>query len=537
MTAAAELAADTSVPLDDRSIGVVLREQAAARGDAPALYWLASDGSLGSLSYQRLCRAAATLAAEWQAQLTPGARVAVWSPNAPEWVILEYAAALSGAILTPINPALTEPELRRIVEQSGAELLYAATSFRGRALLERARAVTSDLPVEVRNMQHLPTAVGGDDLPEKLPALDEVESSAPFLLQYTSGTTGSPKGAVLSHSAAYNAGRFSAARLGLTETDVWLCPLPLHHVGGSVCILLPMLSAGGAVALAAGWDVERVVQLVAASGSTVLGAVPTMMVDLAQHPAARDGRLSSLRILQGGGSTVAPALIERLESALGASVVVAYGQSEAPVTISCSLEDSAQDKAQTIGRPLPHREVRIADPETGTTLGIDEVGELLVRSPLSMTGYWRDPAATAAAIDSDGWLHSGDLCSLDARGVIRIHGRRRDLIIRGGENIFPADVEEALLAHPNVSDVAVVGAPSDRFGEEPVAFIIPVPGKAAIAAELDVWAHERLAGFACPRHYYVVDRLPLTASGKVQKFVLRERLKNESQEGPSYQVD
>ena len=272
----------------------------------------------------------------------------MWAGNAPEWVVLEYATALAGAILTPINPAVTDAELLALVTQSQPTLLYAATEFRGSSPLDRARDVTSNLAIEIRPLEE---AFAPESLTVEHP-LPDVEAQAPFLLQYTSGTTGRPKGALLSHSAAYNAARFSAERLGLTADDVWLCPLPLHHVGGSVCILLPMLSVGGAVALAGGWDVEQVVQLVAASRSTVIGAVPTMMIDLAGHPGAADGRLASLRILQGGGSTVAPALISRIESVLGVCVVVAYGQSEAPVTISCRPDDSAEDKALTIGSPV-----------------------------------------------------------------------------------------------------------------------------------------------------------------------------------------
>lgn len=520
MTRPALVTADTRLPLDDRSIGAVLRDQAASRGAATALCWLAKDGRLARLSYRELYRAASALASRFRSELSPGARVAVWAGNAPEWVVLEYATALAGAILTPINPAVTDAELLALVTQSQPTLLYAATEFRGSSPLDRARDVTSNLAIEIRPLEEA-------FAPESLaiePPLPDVEAQAPFLLQYTSGTTGRPKGALLSHSAAYNAARFSAERLGLTADDVWLCPLPLHHVGGSVCILLPMLSVGGAVALAGGWDVEQVVELVAASRSTVIGAVPTMMIDLAGHPGAADGRLASLRVLQGGGSTVAPALISRIESVLGVCVVVAYGQSEAPVTISCRPDDSAEDKALTIGSPLPHREVRIADPVTGDTLGLGQVGELQIRSPLSMIGFWRDPTATAAAIDRDGWLHSGDLCSLDERGMLRIHGRHRDLIIRGGENIFPADVEEVLLRHPGVGDVAVVGAPSERWGEEPVAFVRPKAGTTVDAEELDTWVRDRLAGYCRPRRWYFVADLPLTASGKVQKYVLREAL-------------
>jgi fatty-acyl-CoA synthase len=522
--------ADTASPLDVRSIGDVLAHQAEVHGEATALCWLAQDGSLSTLSYRSLHAMAANLAAEFVADFPAGSRIAVWSANTAAWVVVLYATALAGAVLTPINPALTDDEVRPLIEQSDASAIYAGAPYRSSPLLARAQRLAKEAGLPVRALADVMDPAASLTALAAV-ALPKVEPGSPFLLQYTSGTTGRPKGVVLTHFAAFNSGRLSAERLGLTHHDVWLCPLPLHHVGGSVCIVLPMLAAGGAVALASGWDVEQAVRLVSASQSTVIGVVPTMMIDLAAHPGAADGRLASIRIMQGGGSTVAPALIHRVQDTLGASVVVAYGQSEAPVSIAGRQTDSAQEKATTIGSPLAHRDVRIADPETGATLEIGDVGELQIRSPLSMTGYWRNPEATAAAIDGDGWLHTGDLCSMDDKGMLRIHGRHRDLIIRGGENIYPGEVEAVLLRHPGVSDVAVVGAASERWGEEPVAFVLPVEGVTLAADELDTWAKAHLAGFKRPRHWYFVDAFPLTASGKVQKFVLRERLNDPDRAG------
>jgi fatty-acyl-CoA synthase len=520
--------ADTASPLDVRSIGAVLAHQARVRGEAIALCWLAEDGTLSTLTYRALHAMAARLAAEFIAEYPAGSRIAVWSPNTPSWVVVLYATALAGAVLTPINPALTDDEVRPLLEQSDPSVIYAGAPYRSSPLLDRAHHLANEVGIPVRALASIMDPAGGLSA-QPSAALPNVDSGSPFLLQYTSGTTGRPKGVVLTHFAAFNSGRLSAERLGLAHRDVWLCPLPLHHVGGSVCIVLPMLAAGGTVALASGWDVEQAVRLVSASQSTVIGVVPTMMIDLAAHPGAADGRLASIRIMQGGGSTVAPALIRRVQDTLGASVVVAYGQSEAPVSIAGRQTDSAQEKATTIGSPLAHRDVRIADPETGDTLEIGDVGELQIRSPLSMTGYWRNPEATAAAIDGDGWLHTGDLCSMDEMGMLRIHGRHRDLIIRGGENIYPGEVEAVLLRHAGVSDVAVVGAASERWGEEPVAFVLPVDGVTLDEGELDSWTKKHLAGFKRPRHWYFVDSFPLTASGKVQKFVLRERLKGPDQ--------
>ncbi len=513
----AYLPADCSSPLDSRAIGTVLMDRASQHGDSPALFWFSPSGDLQRLTYGQLAAAASCAAHELLESLSPGDRLAVWSANCPEWVVLEYAAALAGVMLTPLNPALADGEAATLLAQSGAGMIFASEFHRGSPLLERAARVASsavtvrplsDIRLDARPVTYLP----------------DVPADSPFLLQYTSGTTGRPKGVVLTHAATFNAGRFSAERLGLTERDTTLCALPLHHVGASVCLLLPMLAAGGAVALVPGWDTELVVRLVAATQATMVGVVPTMLLDLLDHPGVADGRLESLRLLQGGGATLAPSLIRRAEAALSARFVVGYGQSEAPVSICSHPDDSPEDKALTIGRPLPHREVRIVQLSTGEVVPYGEVGELQIRSALNMNGYWRDADASSTVLDHDGWLHSGDLCSMDVRGMVTIVGRARDLIIRGGENIFPSELEDVILAHPAVADVAIVGAPSERWGEEPVAFVKPSAGASLDTEELDAWVRERLAGFKRPRGWFVVDSLPLTASGKVQKFRLRELL-------------
>ncbi len=514
--------ADTSVPQAETTVGEALRGQAAATPDRAALLW-PRGRDVASTSYGELLAAATAGARALLDVVVPGERVAVWAPNRTEWVVLEYAAALAGTPLVPLNPALTDVEAGHIIGQSGARVVLAIAEWRGRPLLDRATWLARDAP-DVRVVTDLATwcAHGHDGAGAPLP---EVAPADPFLLQYTSGTTGRPKGAVLSHRAAYNCARFSALALDPEPAEVWCTPLPLHHVGGSVSTVLGVLSIGATFALVPDYVPELVLDILERTGATHAGLVPTMCLDLLAV-ADFDDRARRLRLqrVMGGGSTVPPELVRRIERKLGVRMVIGYGQSESPSITQTSLDDSDEDKAATIGRPLPHREVRITRPGTSEPVSFGERGELCVRSPLVMDGYHELPEATAQALDADGWLHTGDLCAMDERGVVTILGRVRDVIIRGGENVYPREVEEAILAHPGVADVAVVGAPHVRFGEQVAAFVRPSPGAAVTAADLMPFARRSLAPFKVPSVWRFVDELPLTASGKVKKYELRKQL-------------
>jgi fatty-acyl-CoA synthase len=507
-------------PLDRSAVGAAFLRVAGRRPDAVALRWDLDTAPL-SMTYGELALRARRLAHRILQELNPGDRLALWSANSPEWITAQLAAALAGVVLVPINPALTEDEARFILSSSGARLLLAGPVWRGHDLVASATAVSKDLPELTARplMEWVQLPDDGDDA-DDLPA---VSADDLMLIQYTSGTTGAPKGAMLTHLVGTNVGPLSHGALGLTETDVICSPLPFHHVGGSVCTVLAALLRGATYVVLPGFEVQQTLITLQRADVTFFGGVPTMMLALLEHLGSGSPALPSLRMAMVGGSTVAPSLITAFEEAFGIEVANGYGQSEAPSALQTRPGDSAVVKAETIGRANPHREVTVLDFD-GVPAAPDIVGELCVRGELVMSGYWPDgQVRRSGEFDQAGWLHTGDLASQDAAGVVTLHGRLRDVIIRGGENIYPAEVEAVLATHPDVAEVAIVAAPDPRWGEVPVAFIrTTLPSMDPV--QLEAFARERLAGFKVPRAWHYVSEFPMTASGKIQKFKLSELL-------------
>jgi fatty-acyl-CoA synthase len=477
------------------------------------------------MSYAELLRRSRAVAAAIAARLAPGERVAIWSANNPEWIIAQVGAALAGMVLVPLNPALTDAEAGFIVGASSARALLAGPPWRGRDLVASAIGLAVDAgDLDVLPLVEWTSAVAAADEATRLP---EVAPDDLFLVQYTSGTTGAPKGAMLTHLVGTNGGPISHRALGLTEDDVVCSPLPFHHVGGSVCTVLATLLRGGTYVVLPGFDAAQTLATLMRDEVTFFGCVPTMLIAILEQCGGRAPDLPALRRVMVGGTTVSPALITRIEQEFGVEVFNGYGQSEAPSALQTRPGDSAEVKAMTIGRPNAHRELVIRDAATGEPVPDGDIGELCLRGPLTMTGYWDDRGSHASALDPDGWLHTGDLGSRDADGVVTLHGRLRDVIIRGGENIYPAEVEAVLGTHPAVADVVVVAAPDPWWGEVPAAFVRPA-ATAVDPAELEAFARERLAGFKVPRIWREVEHFPLTASGKVQRFRLAEQLAGQS---------
>ena len=516
--------ADTSVALVDLTAGDALHQAAAKAPQTTALVEGAADpAGRRRWSYTELLEASERAARALLGRFAPGERVAVWANNIPEWVILELAAALAGITVVTVNPALRPKELAYVLSQSRADGIFLVPAHRASRMAEMVEQVRGELPAlrEVVSFADW-EAFCAEAAPDR--DLPIVRPHAAAQIQYTSGTTGSPKGAVLHHRGIVNNARLYTARLGLVPGNVQLSAMPLFHTAGCVMAVLGAVVTCGTLILPPYFDPGLMLELIAAERPDTLAGVPTMLIGMLDHPDFATTDTSSVRRLLTGGAVVPPQLVGRVEAAFGAPVSTVFAQTEAsPVITQTSPQDTAEDRAHTLGRPLPQTQVKIVNPASGQTVAYGATGELCTRGYHVMTGYFHDPEMTAAAIDADGWLHTGDLASMDERGYCTIAGRLKDMIIRGGENIYPREIEQVLFAHPAVADVAVVGVPDPKWGEQVAAFIRPAPGHTPDPDELVAYCREHLAPHKTPRYWAVLEEFPLTPSGKVQKFVLRER--------------
>jgi fatty-acyl-CoA synthase len=517
--------ADTSEPILETTVGDILRDAAARAADATALVEGVPDpAARRRWTYGELLDQAEGVARALLGRFAPGERVAVWANNLPEWVLLEFGAALAGMTLVTVNPAYRSGELAYVLKQSRANGIFLVSEYRGNPMAATLEALRPEL-AELREavlFSEWQSFVASGSPTERLP---EVRPADPAQIQYTSGTTGFPKGAVLQHRGITNNARLYLQRQGIACGDVCVNPLPLFHTGGCVMLTLGPLQQFATQVLMPFFDPALQLELIEAERGTLLFGVPTMLIAMLEHPDFARRDLSSLRSAYSGGATVPPELVRRIETTLGVPVLIGFGQTEtSPVMTMTRLEDTPEDRATSLGQPLPQTEVQIVDPATGQVVPPGTVGELCTRGYLVMDGYFENPTATAAAIDADGWLHTGDLGSMDARGYCSIAGRLKDMIIRGGENIYPREIEQLLFGHPKVADAAVVGLPDPRWGEQVAAFVRPAMGQQPTAEELFAYCRQHLAPHKTPRYWEFVAGFPLTASGKVQKFLLRDRV-------------
>jgi fatty-acyl-CoA synthase len=516
--------ADTSVPIRETTVGGVLR---AAAGQAPGRIALI-DGSPDPAMrrewrYDELLARAERVARALTARYRPGERIAVWAGNCPEWVLLEYAAGLAGLVLVTVNPAYQAAELLHVLRHSKARGLFLAARHQGRELPAILDSVRDQLPGlrEVVLLGDL-DQYGRRENAGQLPAVHPRE---PAQILYTSGTTSRPKAAVLTHRGLTNNARLAAAATGLRAGETAINSMPLFHVAGSGLLTLGVAQSLATQVLMPYFCPALELELIEAYRGALIGGVPTMLSALIGHLGATDRDVSSLRVGIGGGAPFCAELVRKAEAAFGIPFLITFGQTEASCSItSARPADSAADRTHTVGRPLPQTEVKIVDPRTGQTAALGTTGEICTRGYLVMPGYLADETATSAAIDSDGWLHTGDLGAMDARGYCRIQGRIKELIIQGGENIYPREIEDVLLSHPGVAEVAVVGVP-DRFWGEVVGAVIRAatpepPGQ----AELTRLCRGQLADYKTPSHWMFTDTFPLTASGKIRKDALSARL-------------
>jgi fatty-acyl-CoA synthase len=470
--------------------------------------------------------------------IEPGDRVGIWSPNNAEWVTLQYATAKAGAILVNVNPAYRTSELAYALAQSGVSTLVLARGFREADYVAMVEAVAGETPALARRVvlggDPPPGAMSWDDLRTAGAGVEEgklrdrealLQFDDPINIQYTSGTTGFPKGATLSHHNILNNGFFIGEGCGYSEADRVCIPVPLYHCFGMVLGNLACTTHGAAMVYPAeGCDPEATLAAVEAERCTSLYGVPTMFIAELEHPRFAEFRLDSLRTGIMAGSPCPVEVMKKVQSEMHMDeVTICYGMTEtSPVSFQTGRDDPVDKRVATVGRIHPHVEVKVVDPETGRVLPRDEPGELCTRGYVVMLGYWENQEATAAAIDQAGWMHTGDLATLDSDGYANIVGRIKDMVIRGGENIYPREVEEFLYQHPAVSDVQVVGVPDAKYGEELCAWVRLKEGEAVDGEELRAWCHGRIATFKIPRYWRFVDEFPMTVTGKVQKFKMRE---------------
>ncbi len=437
---------------------------------------------------------------------------------------VNLAASIAGLVVVPMNPAYRRAEAEHVLRAARPAAIVHGGIHRDADIGALTRSLADELGF-VREVIDLDTvallASGAPEAdPGRLPAVSPADT---VQIQFTSGTTGTPKGVLLHHLGLTGMPTMAVQLMELGPAPVWLNVMPLYHIGGCGLSTIGPLAALGTQVLADRFTAAGAFRLIEAERVTIMGSVPTMLLAMLEHPDLARRDLSSLRVVMSGGSTVSPQLVRRIESALDVRFVVAFGQTECHGHISQTRpDDSAVDKAETVGRPLPNVEVKITDPSTGERVAIGVAGEVLTRSPLIMQGYLDDPVGTAAALDADGFLHTGDICTMDHRGLLSVVGRLKDMIVRGGENISPREIEERLAAHPQVADAAVIGVPDARLGESIAAFVRPVAGLEPSIEDLARWVGAALAPFKVPAHWRVVDDLPVTASGKVRKPDLRQ---------------
>ncbi|KLI65176.1 AMP-binding protein [Aurantiacibacter marinus] len=506
----------------DTTIGGLLREQAAANGDAEALIEGLPDGTSGRRwTYAELLADVERLAKGLAARFQPGERIAVWGPNIPEWVLVEYACALAGLTLVTVNPAYQKRELDYVLRQSTAAALFLVNEFRGNPMAAIAKEVAAEIP----HLREVVDMLDHDALfTDPIGTLPGVDTNDPAQIQYTSGTTGFPKGVVLSHRNLTNNARIFAksGNLGDRQSTIGLTPL-FHTMGCSMGVLGALQTASSYCPLPS-FDPNAALDLIAREKVTWTLAVPTMAVAMIAMQKANPRDLSSLKMIGMGGAMVSPDLAKAAEAVLGSKSLVAYGQTESsPVITSARPSDSIEDITTTIGRPALGCEVGIFNPETNEIVACDTVGEIRSRSYATMLGYNDNPEATAEAVDAEGWLHTGDLGTMDDRGFVRITGRVRDMIIRGGENLFPAEIENVLLELDEVAECAVVGVPDEVLGEAVAAFVRMTDGAVFDPEALRAHCRSQIAPQKCPAHWQQVSEWPLTGSGKIQKFKLRDQ--------------
>lgn len=466
--------------------------------------------------------------------IAAGDRVGIWAPNCAEWVLVQYATAKIGAILVNINPAYRTHELAYALNQSGIRTLICATAFKSSDYVAMASQVRPDAP-GLRDVVFIGTSdwtelmAGAERVTEAAlrARMSQLSNADPINIQYTSGTTGYPKGATLSHRNVLNNGFFVAESIQLQAGDRLCIPVPFYHCFGMVMGNLGCTTHGATIVMPApGFDPGRTLEAIERERCVGVYGVPTMFIAMLADPGFAHRDLSTLRTGIMAGSVCPVEVMKRcIDEMHMAGVAIAYGMTEtSPVSCQTLLDDDLDRRTATVGRAHPHIEIKIVDPDSGETVQRGQSGELCTRGYSVMLGYWNDEAHTREVLDTDGWMHTGDLAVMREDGYCTIIGRLKDMVIRGGENIYPREIEEFLLTHPDIEDVHVVGVPDEKYGEELCAWVRMRPDRVVIdAVAIRAFASGRLAHYKIPRYVHVVESFPMTVTGKVRKIEMRQQ--------------
>ncbi|TKC83564.1 AMP-binding protein [Trinickia terrae] len=543
----------TDIPLSESTIGQLLRDTAKRFPDRQAVVFREQGIRW---TWQEFADEVDVVAAGFAALgIARGDRVGIWSPNRVEWLLTQFATARIGAVLVNVNPAYRLSELEYALNKSGCKAIVCAERFKTSMYVEMLQELAPELarqsPADLHaaRLPQLRTVIRTCDTETvgmlcfselvemgrvalettQLDAIDATLSAHdPINIQFTSGTTGNPKGATLTHHNVVNNGRYIAMAMRLSEVDALCIPVPLYHCFGMVLAVLACVSVGAKMVFPGeGFDAGAALTAVSDERCTALHGVPTMFIAELDHPDFATFDLSSLRT---GIMAGAPCPIETMKRVMSrmhlSEITIAYGMTEtSPVSFQTSTADPVEKRTSTVGRIQPHLEAKVVDP-SGQTVAVGETGELWVKGYSVMQGYWDDDARTREAI-VDGWMRTGDLATIDADGYCNIVGRLKDMLIRGGENVYPREIEEFLFRHPKIQSVQVFGVPDPKYGEEICAWIVLRPGEAMTADEVKDFCQGQIAHYKVPRYIRFVDEMPMTVTGKVQKFVMRERMIDE----------
>lgn len=517
------------------TIGELLRGTAARIPTRTALIEGASDPKTRRrVSYSQLLTVAEAGARDLLIRFPMGGNIAIWASNSIDWIVLEFSAALAGLPLVMINPSLTGHEAEYILRQSKAMALFVGEDYRNNPLARRVEAIKHSLPALdfVSKLSTWCNALQPGSHPDI--ALPSVRPEAVAAIQYTSGTTGKPKGAVQTHFAATNVSLAVTRRLETEKGSTWLLPMPLYSVGGSIYKVLGSVWNEGALIVLPEVDEGLMLQLIEEENVAFFSAVPTVYLRILDHADFGKRRLQSLDVLVCGGSTVPEELVQKIERSFGAEYMMMFGLTEMCGAVCQTVRgDTSFHKARTVGKPLPGIEMKIVSVETGEITGVDEHGEICVRGAGRINEYFDMAEATALAIDKDGWLHTGDIGTLAADGYCTITGRLKDMIRRGGINIYPREIEDVLVTHMAIAEAVAFGIPDDHWGEQ-VAVSVRLRRSAATPsiAELETFLREYIARHKVPKFWEFVEQFPVNAMGKIQKNILREEfVARQSKEG------